>query len=95
MGVLICTVSSSKFKLAVDVRQDGVSHVFLCSVSTYKRNREVWEAILNVSQKFGVSCFLRLSLSNFVQILVGESTRYTDRSYVFQPFSFENLPHFN
>ena len=34
-------------------------------------------------------------MCNFVQILVGESTRYTDRSYVFQPFSFENLPHFN
>ena len=60
-----------------------------------KGNKNFWETILNVSQKFGVSCFLRLSLCNFVQILVGESTRYTDRSYVFQPFSFENLPHFN
>ena len=28
-----------KFKLAVDVRQDGVLYVFLCSVSANKRNR--------------------------------------------------------
>ena len=51
--------------------------------------------VFNVSQKFGVSRFSRLSLSNFVQILFGESTRYTDLSYDFQPVFFENLPRFN